>query len=164
MNFPLIKKIKLYWLSILLSILLLYSLFIQNFMLSDFTKAKQAVSRWPMLCKPHLLMAQAFFYDGSELAIKELNLAKKSWLKNKKLIKQTENLVYQPEKIKQEISFWQEKINQGVQNPKVYLQLALLSYQIWDDQKAQEFWQKANYLDPNNKIIKEVGEKLNACN
>jgi tetratricopeptide (TPR) repeat protein len=161
MKFLLFKKIKLYWLTILLIILLLYSLFIQNFFLSQFDLAKQAVSRWPMLSKPHLLMAQAFFNDGSEKCFQELETAKQSWLKNQKIIIETEKLISQPEKINQEIAFWQEKINEGLQNPAVYLTLASLNYQIDNIEKAREYWQKAFYLDPNNQEVEKIKKLIN---
>ena len=60
--------------------------------------------------------------------------------------------------IQQEISALEKELENKPEYRDVLLKLALLNYQIMDNQKAEEYWQRANYLDPNNSEVQKVGE------
>jgi len=85
-------------------------------------------------------------------------LAKTGLFKNQLLISNTENLLTKPEQVQQQIDYWLSFPHDGIDSPQVYLRLSLLEYQRFNHQKARQYWQKANYLDPNDKSVKEIGE------
>ena len=149
---------KQYFLTLVLAILLVLSTLNQTIFISSFDQAKQAAARWPMLSKPHLQLAEALFETSTLGSTKELKLAEKSFLKNPQLMAKTGNLVNQPRQISSQISFWENKISEGLNNPQVYLDLSILSYQIYNDQKAVAYWQTAFYLDPSNASVPDIKE------
>lgn len=165
-NFQFFKKetnrfLKNYLLTSLLIGLVIWSVLTQNFFLSNFEKAKQAVARWPQLSKPHLMFALALFQTGNEQTLKELELGKNRFLKNDKTITFVEEKVTGPEQIKKKIASWERAVEGGLQNPQVYLELSLLNFKIYEDNKALQYWEKANYLDPNSDLVNEVGKIVN---
>ena len=48
----------------------------------------------------------------------------------------------------------QEKPSYG----DILLKLSLLNYQIYENEKAKSYWEKADYLDPNNVEVQQVGK------
>jgi hypothetical protein len=49
-----------------------------------------------------------------------------------------------------------EPVAEKVNARDVWLHLALLNWQIFDEDKAREFWQKAWFIDPNNEQVISV--------
>lgn len=60
--------------------------------------------------------------------------------------------------IEQEISSWEKVIETKPEYRDVLLRLALLNWRIFNNDKAEEYWQKANNLDPNKEEVQKVGE------
>ena len=75
-------------------------------------------------------------------------------------LKQTKEIIKQPEKIKKQIEYWEAILKSKPYCKDAYLKLSLLYYQIWKKNKSQQAWQKANYLDPNNQVVKKVGKLI----
>ena len=40
------------------------------------------------------------------------------------------------------------------------LRAVVLAWRIYDDKEAKNLWEKANKLDPNNQLVKDVGKLL----
>jgi len=129
-------------------------------------QARLAVGRWPCSPQKRLQLAEILLANNQErLALNEYYQAEGFYHlspfalpnKLKKKLLETKKLVFQAKEIREEIDYWQ-KVNQA----KPYyrdglLNLSLLYYQLWQDQLAQEVWQKAFYLDPNNTRVKKIG-------
>ena len=49
-----------------------------------------------------------------------------------------------------------EQVAETVNSRDVWLKLALLNWQIFDEGKAKEYWQKAWLIDPNNEQVTSV--------
>lgn len=134
---------------------------------SKIDKNRLAVARWPLSIKKHVQMAKTFFENGNlEKAKLEITKAKKLYQffkffdfrgKAKKYLKEGENLINQPEAIKKKIDYWETVLKTKPNFRDVYLRLSLLYYQLYEDKKAKQAWEKAFYLDPNNEIVREVG-------
>lgn len=134
-------------------------------------EAKLDAGRWPLSPKKHMQMSRVYFDAGNEIKAKEeLTKAKSlapyfSWLDfnqtTARQLDQTQKLIEQPEELRKQISFWEEIIQENPYYRDVLLRLSLLSYQLVDDQKAQEYWQRAFYLDPNNDLVQKVGKIIN---
>lgn len=60
--------------------------------------------------------------------------------------------------IEQEISSWEKILETKPEYRDVLLRLALLNWKIYNYDKAKEYWEKADYLDPNNAEVQKVGE------
>lgn len=123
----------------------------------------ERVGWWPWSAKSHSEMALAWFEDGNEEeALKELKRANELvWWETEAIkegLKRAEEKVMEPERIRQEIESWEKVLEEKPYYRDVLLRLALLNYQIYEDEKAEAYWQQANYLDPNNEEGQEVGE------
>jgi len=141
---------------ILLFILLAWSVLIQNYFLTSFDRAKQAVSRWPYFSTPHFIFAQELFNSGSPESKKEFLIGKQALFVDKNLLGRTEEEVTQPERIADQINYWQSFVSKGIESPEVYLKLALLNFRLYKNEEAKKYWEKAFYLDPNNPMVDEV--------
>ncbi|MBU1500171.1 hypothetical protein KKE48_04875, partial [Patescibacteria group bacterium] len=53
---------------------------------------------------------------------------------------------------------WEKVIETKPEYRDVLLRLALLNWRIFNNDKAEEYWQKANNLDPNKEEVQKVGE------
>lgn len=62
--------------------------------------------------------------------------------------KTTEFLIQKTEQIKQEINLWENVMAEEAETRNGLLQLAYLSWQIYEDDRAKLFWKRAFYLDP----------------
>lgn len=62
--------------------------------------------------------------------------------------KTTELLIQKTEQIKQEITLWEKTMADKTETRNGLLQLAYLSWQIYEDDRAKLFWERAFYLDP----------------
>ena len=58
----------------------------------------------------------------------------------------------------QEIESWEKILQEKPEFRDILLRLSLLNYQIYENEKAKSYWEKANYLDPNNKEVQRVGK------
>jgi tetratricopeptide (TPR) repeat protein len=104
-----------------------------------------------------------WFENGDEeKALDELELANRLLIIKTEgaeaSLKRAEEKVMEPERIRREIESWEKVLEEKPYYRDVLLRLALLNYQIYEDEKAEEYWQQANYLDPNNEEGQEVGE------
>jgi tetratricopeptide (TPR) repeat protein len=130
-----------------------------------------AVIRWPYSVNKNLDMANVLFETGN-LDKAKLTIQKAQSLYQlykpldmggsmNKQLQEGQSLISQPANIQQQINHW-ETILSGKPNFRdVYLKLSLLYHQLWQDNKAREYWEKAFYLDPNNSKVKEVGKLIN---
>lgn len=116
---------------------------------------------WPWSVKAHSKMALAWFENGNEeKALEELQLANRLVIfkteKIKAELKKTESIVNEPKEIGEEIKSWEKILKEKPYYKDVLLRLALLSYQIYEDEKAKEYFEQAYYLDPNGEEVQEV--------
>jgi hypothetical protein len=142
--------------TVILVVFLIWSFLIQFVLTSKFDEVKAGVARWPQFSVPHLELALYLFQSGSTQAQKELALGKKALFPNQNLINKVEKVVNQPQLVKNHIDYWQGFSQKGVDSNQAYLHLALLNFQLYRDKEATEAWQKAFWLDPNDKITEEV--------
>jgi len=137
----------------------------------NFINSQLAVIRWPYSIKKRLNLTKAFFDVGdlekAKLEVKQTNNLYQSFKfidlqgNLKQQLITTNDLINQPEKIKKQINFYETVLINKPNFRDVYLHLSLLYYQLWQDDKARENWQKAFYLDPNNEVVQEVGRLVN---
>ena len=88
-------------------------------------------------------------------------MGKKLLFRNPDIIEYAENEIVSPEEIEKKIIFWKALLNNGVDLPFAYLNIALLKLSVYDIKSANEWWQKAFYLNPNSKIVVDVREIIN---
>lgn len=62
--------------------------------------------------------------------------------------KSADLLITQPGLIRQEIIAWEKVAAETAETRNGLLQLAYLSWQIYEDDRAKLFWERAFYLDP----------------
>jgi len=156
---PLLKKIKLNHLLILLILIMLLGSFYKGWRPTAYEKA----GWWPWSAKSHAKMAIEFFEKGEEKkAKKELKIANQllflSLKSTKTEVKRAENKVSEPDKIKQEIESWENVLEKRPFYRDVLLRLAILNYQLYENERAMEYFKKAEYLDPKNEEVLRVGE------
>lgn len=118
---------------------------------------------WPWSAKSHAEMALVWFENGNEVeAVRELELANRLLVIKTQTVednlKRAEEKVRQPGKIRGEIESWEKVLEEKPYYRDVLLRLALLSYQIYEDEKAQEYFERAKYLDPNNEEVKKIDQ------
>lgn len=63
-------------------------------------------------------------------------------------------------RIKQEIKSWEESLKSYPDYRDVYLRLAILNWQIKQPEKAREYLEKAESLDPNYEVTKKLKELI----
>lgn len=143
---------------------------------SGFDQAKSAVMFSPNDLSSHLLLAQQYLAQGNMEAVeRELTLAESlsrrpassfslpaSSVLGASLspLKILEKIKAEPQRINQEISFWEKVIAEKPGFRDAYLQLAVLNYQIYETQKAKAYLEKAKALDPNFEAAKKLEELL----
>jgi len=156
---PLLKRIKLVYVLVGLVGLGLAGSLWNGWMVSG----NEKVSWWPWSAKSHAEMAITWFENGDEeKALAELELANRLIFFEtegvKANLKIAENKVREPERIRQEIESWEKVIEEKPYYRDVLLRLALLNYQIYENEAAQEYFNRAEYLDPGNEDILRVKE------
>ncbi|MFH0942725.1 MAG: hypothetical protein V1810_00980 [Candidatus Beckwithbacteria bacterium] len=161
---PLVKKIK-FWqvLTGLIGLLLIGCFWPVN----QNYKAQERAAWWPWSSTSHSQMALAWFNSGGEeKALEELRLANKLLIiksnRAKTSLIKAEEAVNSLEKTRQEIESWEKVLETKPEYRDVYLRLALLNYSLYNDDKAKLYWEKANYLDPNNQEVQKVGEIISS--
>lgn len=126
--------------------------------------AKLAVMIKPNDFSSHLLLTQEYLKLGDMEGVKrELTLAENlnsqpitynsqlssvlgSSLSPLKIWQKIQN---EPQRIKEEIVFWEKMVKERPNYRDAYLQLVILNYQIYENQKAKEYLNKALEIDPN---------------
>lgn len=159
-NSPIMKNLKNYTISCVIAVLLCWSLLIQLVFVSSFDKAKQAAGRWPYFSLPHLQLAVEFYKNNSAETDRELFLGKKLFFKNPNIINEVEAEIILPEEVEKKIVFWETLSKKGIDLPFVYLKIALLKLSLYDRKSAEEWWQKAFYLNPNSEVVEEMEEVI----
>ncbi len=135
--------------------------------------AKLVVMLNPNDISSHLLLTQAYLEQGDMEAVKrELTLAEnlnsQPKIYNSQLssvlgtslspLKIWQKIQNEPQRIKEEIVFWEKTVADKPNYRDAYLQLAILNYQIYENQKAKEYLNKALEIDPNFEVTKELGK------
>ena len=87
----------------------------------------------------------AFWPLPPEIVIKN-NLAAWPWSNSAQ--KSAALLAGRPDEIKNEISSWEKVLTEENESRDVLLNLSLLYYQLYQDEAAKAYWQRAFYLDP----------------
>ena len=75
-------------------------------------------------------------------------------------IEERKNLEQKREKIKKEITYWQENARKYPGYRDAYFQLALLEYQLGDAQSAQNYINKVEAIDPNFQEVYKLEKVL----
>lgn len=154
-----LKFLPTFFLSVIFLLLLIEILWPNNFL----EKAKNNVASWPRSAKSHLRFSQALFQAGhQDLAEKEMRLAQKS-LKittSEKLFQETEAIITEPEKIQEEINSAEEILKEKPWYRDIFLNLAILYDRLYQEEKSQEYFENAFYLDPLNKEVQKIGKAL----
>lgn len=122
---------------------------------------------WPWSTRSHAEMAMAWFEDGDEeKALRELELANELLVIKtqaaEKSLKRAEEKVVEPGKIREEIESWEKIIKEKPYYRDVLLRLALLNYQVYNDEKAVDYFKQAEYLDPVNEEVLKVKEIISS--
>lgn len=134
-------------------------------------QAKIGVMLSPKSLSPHLLLAQEYLKRGDleemerELLIAQtLATANRLSSNNSVLatslspLKVLEQIKNEPKRIRGEISFWEKVILEKPDYRDAYLQLAILSYQSYEKEKAKSYLGKALDLDPNFEPARKLEE------
>nr|AQS30647.1 hypothetical protein [uncultured bacterium] len=74
--------------------------------------------------------------------------------------KETEEWVSRPDRLRAEILKWEKVLQDRPYDQGVLLQLAVLNWQVYEEQKALEYFARAKYLDPNNAEVRRLGESI----
>jgi len=74
----------------------------------------------------------------------------------KNSLKEANDKVMEPEKIREEIVDWEKILGEMPSFKDVFLRLAVLNYQLYNETQARDYFEKAEYLDPNNEEILEI--------
>ena len=156
---PLLKKVKMWQVLGVMLLIGLAGVFSNGFEVKSFERA----SWWPFSSKSHAQMAVFWFEAGDEnKALVELEKANKTLIlkteRNLMEVRQAEEKVNQPGEIRDEIKFYEEVIETKPYFRDVLLRLVVLNFMIYDDEKAMEYFKRAEYLDPNKEEIKQVRE------
>ena len=139
--------------------------------LTKIRQAKLAVMLSPNDISNHLLLVQEYLGQGNMDSVeRELTLADSLNTKHLKLntnkvlgetlspLKILEEIKAEPQKIKNEISFWEKVVASKPDYRDAYLQLSILHYQIYETQKAKAYLEKAREIDPNFESTKNLEE------
>lgn len=137
-----------------------------------FERAKLAVMFYPNDLNSHLFLVQEYLKRGElEEVERELLLAQELTEKTPETtssgvlgatlspIKILAKIKNEPQRIKNEISFWEKVVSEKPDYRDAYLQLAILNYQIYENEKAKEYLRIALELDPNYEPARKL-EKI----
>jgi hypothetical protein len=126
--------------------------------------------RWPMIPSMHAKTGVGLFEDGKQTqAEKELQLINNSLFMQrfikvlpgqKKLVNKSSQLIKQPEKIKNQIAVYNKVLKDKPTYLEVLLAQTLNFYQLKQDRNAEQTWNRAFYLAPNNSLVVSIGELL----
>ena len=156
---PLLKRIKTWQLLLGLVGIGVIGIFLNGWQVRGNVK----VSWWPWSSKAHSQMAVMWLKIGNEeKAVEELKIANKLMVikikASEEELKKAEEAVNEPEKIRQEIKSWEKIVEEKPSYRDVWLRLAVLNYQLKNDDNAREALEVAMYLDPNDAQVQEIKE------
>ena len=136
-------------------------------------QAKLTVMLSPQSLSPHLLLAQEYLKRGDlEGTERELLIAQTFTTTNHlgnnnsvlaaslSPLKVLERIKNEPQRVREEIAFWEKVVLEKPDYRDAYLQLAILNYQIYEKEKAKFYLGKALNLDPNFEPAKEFKKIL----
>jgi len=147
--------------AVLAGFLIINLLPLPSFDLFAFEQAKITVMLFPKDISIHLILAQEYLKRGDVEALeRELLLSQELVEKNPPStpsvlgealspIKILEKIKNEPQRIGQEISYWENVVSQKPDYRDAYLQLAILNYRIYKNEKAKEYLKRAREIDPN---------------
>ena len=149
-------------------ILVTTSLFLQK---SPFQFAKERLVKNPYDFEAHLILAEEYLKNNQlEEAEKELLLAQELEIEDNQILgKRTSASLDElwqrkkeanPEEIKELIQSWEKILAEKPNYRDGYLQLALLYYKLYEDEKAAEYLQEALIIDPNYEAAKQLEATL----
>ena len=174
-SLPQVIKLKLiaFDLSLITIILLFLILWLNYFWPRNiFVSQRLAVARWPNSIKKHVELGKVLFDLGdlpqAQVEIQQAEKIYKYWQvmdingRLKEQIKEGRQYVDQKAVIESQVSKLEAILQDKPHYRDVYLQLSVLYYQVWQGDKAKEYWNKAFYLDSNNEKVEEVGKKIGA--
>ncbi len=156
---PLVKRVKLWQVLATIGLLGIIGSLSNGWMVGP----QERAGFWPWSSKSHSKMAIYWFEAGEEQkALKELEVANKLlFVKtngNLDNLRKAQEKVKQPERIREEIKSWEKVLEEKPYYRDVLLRLSVLSYQIYEDEKAVEYFLEAEYLDPNNDEVLSLKE------
>jgi len=93
-----------------------------------------------------LLELTAAFFSLPKPTLVKNKLA--AWPYSNSAQKDAESIMFKPATLMKEIATWESRMQSGIRTKNIYLYLALLYYQVYDDKNAKTYWQQALYLDP----------------
>ena len=100
-------------------------------------------------------LAALFWPLPQEIIIKN-NLAAWPWSKSAQ--RSAELIANRPTEIRSEITAWEKVLTEENESTGGLLRLSLLYYQLYEDETAKAFWQRAFYLDP--KLVSSLRPQL----
>lgn len=170
--FPLYKIFNLKVIEYTLVILLFVLVFISYFIPKNSIKhTTLQVSYFPYSAINRLDLSKIYWQNSS---LNKANLEFNNALKitqNKLLFNNNKDSLFElssnmklqlekPALLEQEIINLEKLLNTNVNSRDIYLRLSLLYFELWNERQSQDYWQKAYYLDPNNKEVLEVGKLI----
>ena len=139
-----------------------------NFFLDQ--KAQFKVGLWPQIPSAHFAFARDLFQKGQGgLSQKEFKVGKKQvesldktylGFLFKKRLEKTEKIINQEKDIKKQLAMLDSQLEKTPYCWQLLLKKAILSYRIYEDGAAKKAWRLAYWLNPNNKEVLGLGEKL----
>lgn len=161
---PLLRRVRLVH---VLGVLVGLGLLGRFWSVSPIYQAQEKAAWWPWSTKAHAEMALQYFENGEETKAKEEleqanSLLLVSFKAAKEKLRMAESKVQETDKIREEIRSWEKILEERPYYRDVLLRLAVLNYQVYNDDQARDYWQQANYLDPNNKEVEQVGKVISA--
>jgi len=118
---------------------------------SEAQTLKQQLLRNPQDLKSQLKLTEIFLTNHQFIAAeKMLSLMESNQKNNSQVLalRQQKNLS-DPKDIKKLITFWEKILTEKPHYRDAYLQLAILHYKVWQNEKAGEYLKKALITDPN---------------
>jgi len=100
---------------------------------------------WTLIVLLSAELAMAFWPLTQEIQIKN-NLAAWPWSKSAR--RNAEIIVNRPSEIKKEIAAWEKVLTEESESRDGLLRLSILYHQLYEDEQAKVYWQRAFYLDP----------------
>ena len=135
-----------------------------------FKKAQFNVSLWPQIPFSHLAFSRDLFEKGQkDLSQKQFEIGKNQveilnkvylgFLFERDLL-ETEKIINQEGDIKKQLEILEEQLEEMPYSWQLLLKKAVLSYQIYENEKAEDAWSLAYWLDPNNEEVLVLKDKL----
>lgn len=140
---------------VLIILLILLSVFLPK---SQFQQAKEQLVKNPNDFEAHLILAEEYLNNNQiDEAEKELLLAqqiKQSSYQATELWQRKQES--DPRDVKKLIKRWEQVISKRPDYRDGYLQLTILRYKLYENEKAREYLDKALKLDPNFEPAREM--------